>query len=253
MAWAESVSPSFRARHETRDTDDVDGLLEGLERLRDRLARVFDDTPADVEVIVHGSPLALDLARPLLPLLRRGDAPAARRYRTGTASAGRIDVLAPRQLAARASRVPGSEELLALTARRLYAQLALQARNPALRAAASPLHRRTADVWGWLAEGAAAWFGGQAEYARPAVARRLREGGTPRFPPARADAWLLGGTLVDLLAREEGEDAVLALTADNLKRVPKAVLVDAFGGRLSIHTEAAWRSHLERIASAGDP
>jgi hypothetical protein len=248
MAWVESVSPSFRARHESRDREDVDTLLEGLERLRDRLTALIGPTPGDVEVVVHGSPLALDLAQPLLPLARRRDAPAARRYRAGTAQDGRIDVLAPRLLKARASRVPGSEEMLARTAARLYARLALEVRNPALVTAAHPLHPRAGDAWGWLAEGAAAWFGGQAEHARPAVARRLREGRTPRFPPARPDAWLLGTTLIDLLAREEGEQAVLDLAADDLKRAPKTVLVDAFSGRLSIHTEAAWRSHLERIA-----
>ena len=46
---------------------------------------------------------------------------------------------------------------------------------------------------------------------------------------------------------------MLTLTEDGLKRAPKAVLVDIFSGRLSIHTEAAWRSHLERLAAAGDP
>jgi hypothetical protein len=47
-------------------------------------------------------------------------------------------------------------------------------------------------------------------HVRPAVARRLREGGPPAFPPARADALLLGGTVFALLAREEGERAAVA-------------------------------------------
>ena len=46
---------------------------------------------------------------------------------------------------------------------------------------------------------------------RPAVTRRLRESGTPAFPPGRRDAALLGGTVFDLLAREEGERACVAL------------------------------------------
>ena len=43
------------------------------------------------------------------------------------------------------------------------------------------------------------------------VARRLREGAEPEFPPSRADALLLGGTVFDLLAREEGERACVTL------------------------------------------
>ena len=41
--------------------------------------------------------------------------------------------------------------------------------------------------WAWLLEGAARWFGGQTAHARPAIARRLREGGPPQLP-ARARA-----------------------------------------------------------------
>jgi hypothetical protein len=83
------------------------------------------------------------------------------------------------------------------------------------------------------------------------VARRLHEGRKPAYPPGRPDAWLLGGTLVDLLAREEGPGAVIELARSRLAGPPRDALVDAFGGRLWIHTEAAWRSHLERLAGGG--
>jgi hypothetical protein len=76
------------------------------------------------------------------------------------------------------------------------------------------------------------------------VARRLREGRAPSFPPGRADALLLGGTVVDLLAREEGERAVI----DLLRSGPEDALTRAFGGRGLRHTESAWRSHLARLA-----
>src|SRR5215213_4479756 len=138
MAWVESVSPSFRARFADSAADDVALALERLERTRDRLAHLLPRTPADVEVVFHPSPLALDLARPVLPLARRLDAPAARRYRVGDAAGGRIDVLAPDSLLARASRVPGSRELLLAAPSALYARLALQERNDGLAAAINP-------------------------------------------------------------------------------------------------------------------
>src|SRR3954451_20360257 len=76
MAWVESVSPSFRARHESEDRDEVERVIEDLERLRDRLGRVMPGTPGDVEIVFHATPVALDVASPLLPLARRLDAPA---------------------------------------------------------------------------------------------------------------------------------------------------------------------------------
>ena len=80
---------------------------------------------------------------------------------------------------------------------------------------------------------------------RPAVARRLREGPPPAFPPGRADALLLGGTVFDLVAREEGERAAVTIA----RTPPEEALEHAFGRRRSRHTEAAWRSHLTRLAA----
>ena len=41
LVWVESMSPSFRARHDVTAADDADRLLYGLERMRDRLERTF--------------------------------------------------------------------------------------------------------------------------------------------------------------------------------------------------------------------
>ncbi len=237
VTWVESVSPSFRARFDAADADDVARALEALERTRDRLAERLDATPADVEVIFHPSAASLDLTRPLLPLTRRRDAPAARRYRVGAAARGRIDVLAPRVLAERASAVPGSRELLDAAPGALYARLALARANPPL-ARGARLGR-----FAWWAEGASAWLGGSSPHSGPAVGRRLREGPPPAFPPARADALLLGGTVWELLAREEGEPAALALA---LTPPGAGGLAAGFPGRSLAHTEAAWRSSLTR-------
>lgn len=250
MAWVESVSPSFRARHESADAEDVSRTLEDLERLRDELDRRFAATPGDVSVVFHRSAAALDLSKPALPLLRRLDAPAARRYRVGAVAAGRLDVLAPRVLRERASGGAGgstSLEMLLHAPRALYARLAVAHVNPALPPPPTPRRLRAGLRWAWLLEGAAAWLGGQVEHARPAIVRRLREGPAPAFPPARPDAALLGGSVFDLLAREAGVDAAFALAQRPPARDDaRTVLEEAFAGRPLSHTEAAWRAHLVR-------
>ena len=94
----------------------------------------------------------------------------------------------------------------------------------------------------WLAWGASEWFSGQTAHARPAIARRLREGRSPAFPPGRRDARLLGGTVIDLLVRERGE-------AEAVRLVDEGVLRHAFGGAPLREIEARWRTHLERLTA----
>ena len=95
----------------------------------------------------------------------------------------------------------------------------------------------------WFLEGAAQWLSGQTRHVRPAVARRMREGRPPVFPPGRADALLLGGTVFDLVAREEGDRAAVAV----VRAGPDQALEQAFGRRRARDTEAARRSHLTRL------
>ncbi len=92
---------------------------------------------------------------------------------------------------------------------------------------------------------------GQGAYARPAIARRLREGQEPAFPPGPRDALLLGGTVLDLLAREEGDPAAIAFICSAGRGDPRAALVEAFHGRRLVHTEGTWRAHLARLAGQG--
>lgn len=249
MSWVETTSPHFSARHEEHDADDVVGVLELLEGTRERLAEAFERLPDDVAVVVHPTPFALSLAQPYLPIIRRLTAPAARRYLVGWFQHDEIHVLAPRVLEARASSVPGSREMNLLAPAALYTQLALGASSerlpPPFRPASFLLYVR----WAWLAAGAAQYFSGQTAFARPAIARRLREGAEPDFPPGIRDAQLLGGTLVDLLAREQGEAAAVRLALELHPGGPKAALVDAFGGRPLLHTERTWRAHLAKIAA----
>jgi hypothetical protein len=250
VTWVETTSPHFAARHEEADAHDVVGVLELLEGMRVRLAKGFPVVPAEVDVVVHGSPAQLDIAAPVLPFVRRLTAPAARRYLVGWFGSREIHVLAPRVLEARASHVPGSRELNLLAPAALYAHVVIGANNPRLPPPFTSAALRRYPRWAWLAAGAAQWLSGQTAHARPAIARRMREGAAPAFPPGIRDAQLLGGTVLDLLAREEGQGACLDLLLEPLPRAPRQALVEAFDGRRLAHTEGTWRAHLKRLAGA---
>lgn len=248
MPWVETASPHFAARHELVDDDDVAGVLELLEGTRERLANAFATVPGEVEVVVHGSDGALAAAQPYLPLLRRMVAPPTRRYLVGWFGAGTIHVLAPRALIAHASAVPDSREMNLLAPAALYTQLVVGLNNrrlpPPFRMGSFARYVR----WAWLQAGAGQWFSGQTAFARPAIARRLREGPEPEFPPGVRDAHVLGGTIFDLLALEEGEQACVRLAGELHAGGAGEALREAFHGRPLRHTESTWRAHLARMA-----
>jgi hypothetical protein len=211
---------------------------------------LFARTPDEITVVLHRGTVSLSLTNPLLPLAWLATAPAARRYVGGWASARELHVLAPAVLKARASKVAGSREMLALTPHALYARRVISENNRELPARLTPVRIVRELRWAWLIEGGARWFAGQTEHARPAIARRLHEGGRPAFPPGIRDAPLLGGTVIDLLAREEGEPAAAQLVTRLHPQGPRAALSKAFRGRAFVHTEGAWRAHLARLAGA---
>jgi hypothetical protein len=250
MPWVESASPSFRARHDSAQADAAARVLESLERTRERLEEHFPRTAAELTVVLHRSTASLTMSNPVLPLVWFMTAPAARRYVAGWVGRQELHVLAPDVLAQRASNVPGSREMLELSAAALYARRVVRENNRELSRAAPGIRILLELRWAWMLEGAARWFSGQTDHARPAVARRLREGGRPSFPPGLRDAALLGGTVIDLLAREEGERAAAQFASRLNAKGPRAALSKAFGGRSLAHTEDAWRSHLARIAGA---
>ncbi|MEJ7892240.1 MAG: hypothetical protein WKF94_06335 [Solirubrobacteraceae bacterium] len=245
--WLETASDTFTARHDERDTADAELVLRALEDARPQLQRTLEAAVGPLDVVLHGTEAQLDAAAPLLPLLRRLSAPAARRYVVGWAGEHELHVMSPRVLAKRASNVEGSLELLMLSPTALLARRIVTEANPALHPRLGPrmLARYTRSAW--LLEGAAQYFSGQVDHARPGIAVRLREGPDPAFPPGRADAILLGGSVYDLLAREEGTAAAVALAqgAHGLKA--------AFHGRPLRHTEVIWRAHLQRMAEGRLP
>jgi hypothetical protein len=225
-------------------------VLHSLELARRDLAEYFPIDGAGLTVVMHSGTASLWAARPLLPVAWITTAPASRRYLAGWAGGDELHVLAPSALKARASNVPGSKEMLDLTAAALYARRVITESNHDLPRRLAP-RRISAELrWAWLLEGSARWFGGQTEHARPAIARRLREGPTPSFPPGIRDALLLGGTVIDLLAREQGEDAAARFARRLHPGGARAALTKAFDQRPFAHTEGEWRAHLSRLASA---
>ena len=235
MSWVETASETFVARHDERDADDAERVLAQLEAIRARIEPRFEAPVGDLAVVLHGSRLQLDLAEPFLPVQRTLTAPAGRRYLVGWCGVGELHVLAPRLLAERASNVEGSLELLMLAPAALFARRIVAANHPGMPPPFGPRTFRRWLQWAWLVEGAAQWLSGQARHLRPAVGRRLHEGPRPAFPPAARDAPLLGGTLFDLLEREEGERACMELARAPHPEGPRATLERAFHGRDAPH------------------
>jgi len=247
MAWVETQSLSFTARHEDEDAAAAQDLLDDLEAFRAELAELFERTPGGIAVIVHPRPYALALAQPWLPLARRAASPASRRYMAGWFSSRELHVLSPEALEERASPVEGSREALMLSPLHEYAHLTIAANNPALPPPFNPGSFARYLRWAWLAEGGAAQLSGQTPFLRAAVARRLREGRPPSFPPAARDAPLLGGTLLDMLDEERGTGAVVQLLSRLDPAGARHAVETAFGRRL-LEVERDWR---ERIAGGG--
>jgi hypothetical protein len=244
----ETASRSFRARHDSAAGDDAERVLYSLERTRERLSDYFPVTLDGMTVVMHRSAVSLSLARPVVPVAWLTTVPAARRYLVGWAGRDELHMLEPGLLQSRSSSVPGSLEMLELTAPALYARRVIDASNQDLSRRSTPRRAAQEFRWAWLLEGSARWFSGQTDHARPAIARRLREGARPSFPPSLRDAPLLGGTVIDLLAREEGEQAAADLATRLHPQGPRAALSRAFAGRPFSHSEAAWRSHLSRLS-----
>ena len=245
MPWTESSSAHFEARHEDSDALGTAAVLELLERTRESLGRTFPRLPDEVTVVMHANVFALSLAAPVMPLAWVASRRASRRYLAGWVSVRTLHLLAPHRLERRASAVPESRDMLMLTPATLYTQLVIAANNRRLPPPLRPRHAR----WAWLVWGAAAHFSGQTVFARPAIARRLREDRPPRFPPSIRDAALLGGTVFDLLERERGVGAAISLAYTRPEGSPARALEHAFAGRSLSHTREVWRAHLGRLAA----
>ncbi len=245
MAWTETDSLSFTARHDDADTGCAQRILDRLEELRLRLEERFERVPGDVTVVIHDNPAWLSAAHPLLPAVRWSAAPAGRRYLAGWPMLGEIHLLSDEWMERRAGGEDSARALLG-TAERVYCQLVLAANNERLPPMWTPRRFLTYLRWAWLYEGAAQYFSGQVSLYRPAVITRLREGDRPSFPPSRRDAVILGGTVFDLLDRHRGPDACSLLASRTRREGAGTSLQIAFDARPR-EIERAWRMHLDEI------
>jgi len=249
MAWVETHSASFTARHESGDGDAASRVLDELERFRARLDARFERTPGEVAVVIHPRWILLALGQPWLPLAWLAAAPASRRYLAGWFSSGQIHVLSPASLERRASSLPESREALRLAPLHEYAHLVVGANNPRLPPPFSPRSFNRYLRWAWLCEGAATYLSSQSEFLRPAIARRLRDGPAPTLPPAARDAHLLGGAVFEMLAEWRGPAAAAALATRLDRGGPRAAIEHAFDRPLG-EVQAEWRRWLTRFAVA---
>jgi hypothetical protein len=253
MSWEQSSSASFRARHGSADAADARRVLLSLEHVRVQLQLSFERVPDEITVVLHSHPAQLVMSNPAIAggwLL--SDA-TSRHLLTGWAGRRELHVLSPRALSARGDgrdRITGSREMLRLSAAALYARRVIGENNRDLQRRPRPVRPLTALRWAWLLEGGARWLAGQTGHAQPAIARRLRAGSRPAFPPGPRDAPLLGGTVHELLAAREGEAAVVAMLTRLPADGPGRALERAFGARLE-NIDAEWRTHLARLGSSG--
>ena len=245
MTWIETTSLTFSARHEDGDTGYAEKLLDRLEDLSLRLEDRFEVAPEDVSVVIHPSPVWLNLAHPFFPAVRWAAAPAGRRYVAGWPMATEIHVLGESAMEKRAAG-EASLEALKGTAERLYTQIVIATNNGAIPPPWTPRRFLRYLSWAWLVEGSAQHFSRQVDLYRAAVIRRLREGSRPSFPPGRRDAILLGGTIFDLLENSRGGGACELLVARLRRDGPEANLKAAFD--LDLHeVEDMWRQYLRDL------
>lgn len=249
MAWVETQSPSFTARHASEATDGAHEVLSDLERFRNDLDKRFPATPGEVAVVLHSHYVQLALAQPWLPLAQLAAAPAGRRYFGGWFAAGEVHVLAPELLRRRASNVPGSREALRLAPLHEYAHLVVGRNNADLPPPFGPRSFRAYLRWAWLCEGAATYFSGQHRHLRAAIARRLREGPEPGLPPKARDAPLLGGAVFGLLEEAAGPDACVGLARSPLAGVSADEVIERAFGQPIGAVARDWREHLAALGS----
>jgi hypothetical protein len=248
MAWIETRSPSFEARHDADDAAAVHAVLERLEEFRADLEKSFKRMPGEVAVVIHSSPFMLTIAHPWLELARLAASPASRRYFGGWFTKDEIHVLSPKLLDERASKVQGSAQALRLSPLHEYAHLVIGANNPELPPPFNPRSFRNYMKWAWLCEGAATWISGQTPYLAPAITARLRDGSRPSLPPSPRDAMLLGGSIFDLLERGSGSDACVAMLSRLDPGGPEAAIERAFARDLG-EVRRDWLASLEDLTA----
>ena len=199
VAWVETASLSFVARHEREIAEGPRRCSRTWSASARSSSRGSSSVPGEVAVVMHPRPLMLNLAAPWLPLARLVSAPPAGATSPASSAAARSTCWrpphwsgAPRPCRDRARCCCAPR---GTSTRTSWSAPTTRPPTPLLAVHASARYVEMA----WLCEGAATYFAGQVPHMRAAIARRLREGRRPRFPPTSRDAWVLGGTVFALL------------------------------------------------------
>ena len=205
-------------------------------------------------MVLHGTAAQLDAAQPWLLLQRRLTAPAGRRYLVGWAAVARCTCSRPgcSRSGRRTSRARSS---CSCWRRRRCSRAARRGEPPGLPAAVRAAHVPPLAALG-VARGGRGAVLLRADPPRPPGRRApSARAGAAVVPPGRRDATLLGGTVFDLLAREEGEPPVWRWPAGRTRRRARRAR-PAFHGRRcgtprrrGARTSRAWR----RPPDAGRP
>ena len=185
-----------------------------------------------------------------LPIVRRMTTPAARRYLAGWAGRGALHVLAPaRHARARRERRRLARDAPADARRRSTSSSSSRSATPSCRRRGARAARGARRAGHGSSPGRRSGSRARRRSRGPrsrAACARTRD---PEFPPGLRDAALLGGSLVDLVAREQGMAGVVKLACSPLPPGgPRQALLEAFDGRALVHTEGTWRAHLSRLA-----
>ena len=143
----------------------------------------------------------------------------------------------------------GSRQALARSPQHEYAHLVLAEHNPAL---PPPFNIKTFRKYlelAWVCEGAATYLAGQTR----TCARRSRagcaRGSRPSFPPAAADAQLLGGTVFSLLAKAAGRQACVELAKVEHRWQARNAIELAFAREME-EVEQEWRVYLDSFSAS---
>ncbi len=250
MAWVESDTEHFHCRHNSEHDADAARVLALLERVRERLTGKLPQTVEAFTVVLHDTPASLALSHPMMAVSWRAAYPDARPYVTGWFNPREMHVLSPQALRARATGISGSYEMLRLAPASLYTKRVICESNAELVTARAAARRALETRWAWLLEGCARWLSGESDHADGVVAAYVRQGNKVSFPPTARDAPILAPTLMEMLAQQQGEQAVATIATSLPAQGPRAALTKAFGGRALMNIESDWRRHLQELAYA---
>ena len=210
------------------------------------LEELFPRVPGNVTVVLHDSPVQLlAVASRYLPVARRLASPPARRYMAGWFAAGEVHALSPPALRALPPGPDSARGADAHPAARLHAARGRHEQP----AAAAALPARAAVARCCAARGSPRERPSTSR-ARSVPARRRSRcacaRGRRRLPAGPARRRAAGGALFDLLDRERGERACVRLATH--PATDPARRSSAFGRPLP-EIAAAWREHLDRLAT----